>query len=65
MNKTELEKLEEEFFELTETMNVPQNRRRDIHWISRNIGVQNDGHENLDKVYLLIKKILKIKYRMS
>ena len=40
-------------------MNVPQQRKKDIGWLSRNISINNAGHPNLLKAIWVIQKLMK------
>jgi hypothetical protein len=42
--------------ELTKTMDIPDFRRGDVAWLSRNMAVRNIDHENLVEVLKLIKE---------
>lgn len=43
------------------TMNVPNNRRGDMKWLARNLGINNGHHAKLDEAQSLIRKLLFIK----
>lgn len=40
-------------------MNVPQQRKKDIGWLSRNISINNAGHPKLLKAIWVIQQLMK------
>lgn len=55
--KAELEKMLDELEKLTENMDVPDFRVRNVGWLSRNIGARNSNHPDFAKAMELIKKL--------
>lgn len=44
---------------ITETMNLPECRRRDLLWLNRNIGIDNKDHQDFDEAVSILKQLLK------
>ena len=44
---------------ILETMDVPEMRKTDIRWLSRNLGIRNSNHPNFQDAMNLIKELLK------
>lgn len=44
---------------LTRHMNVPIHRQKDPGWLLRNVGINNAGHKNLDKIIKICKLLRK------
>jgi hypothetical protein len=64
MNKGEIENMnKEQLLDQLEDvligMNVPQQREKDIAWLSRNISINNAGHPNLLKAIWIIQQLKK------
>lgn len=47
------------FASLIKDMDVPEFRRTDYHWLSRNLFVRNSEHPNFKQAIEVLKKILK------
>lgn len=45
--------------QLVKDMDVPEQRKTDIHWLKRNLGIRNSNHPNFNQVIALIHKELK------
>lgn len=45
-----------ELKEILDTMDIPEQRKTDMGWLWRNIGVRNSDHPMFDEARLLIKK---------
>ena len=41
--------------EILDTMDIPEQRKTDMAWLWRNIGVRNSGHPFLEEAKALIK----------
>lgn len=57
-NKTKNQLLNE-LENLTRNMDIPLNRQKDPHWLSRNADINNPGHKNLDKITKICKLLMK------
>jgi len=48
-----------ELNELLDKMDIPDNRRNDIPWLSRNLGIRNSNHPDYSRASNIIKAIMK------
>ena len=48
---------------LAESMDIPENRRRDPRWLSRNVFIRNAEHPSIDLLEALCRKYLKLEFR--
>ena len=46
--------------EILQTMDVPENRRADLFWLKRNLGIRNREHECFQEALGLISKHIDI-----
>jgi hypothetical protein len=44
------------------TMDVPENRKTDWNWLSRNLAIRNKDHKDFNLAIELLRKILKEKF---
>ena len=44
---------------ILETMDVPEARKDDMRWLSRNLAIRNSEHSQFDEASSLIKKLLR------
>ncbi|NDB56868.1 hypothetical protein EB001_00215 [bacterium] len=44
---------------LTRQMDVPIHRQKDPSWLIRNVGINNPGHKNLEKIIKICKLLQK------
>jgi hypothetical protein len=44
---------------LTRNMDIPIQRQRDFRWLSRNAGINNPNHKNLDKINKICQLLMK------
>ena len=44
---------------LTRQMDVPINRQKDPGWLLRNVGINNPGHKNINKIIKICKLLRK------
>ena len=44
---------------LTRVMDIPTQRQRDFRWLSRNAGINNPNHKNLEKINKICKLLMK------
>jgi len=51
---TDLEEIIAEIEKLTTNMAVPEQRRRDIGWLKRNLAINNKPHNDFDRVVALL-----------
>lgn len=56
--ETELELLTK-LDKLTKDMILPDLRRSDVRWLSRNMIVYNENHPNFKEAFEIVKKLLK------
>jgi hypothetical protein len=54
-----LDEDESDLHSLLLTMKVPESRFDDLHWLNRNLGIQNKDHPNLEVAMKLLKSRLK------
>lgn len=52
--KTKQERLDE----ILEKMNVPDKRKGDLHWLNRNVWIQNDWHPDIKECCNLVNELL-------
>jgi hypothetical protein len=43
---------------ILDTMDIPENRKNDLNWLRRNLGVRNSSHPDFNKAVVLIKIVL-------
>jgi len=48
-----------ELLELLDKMDIPDGRKHDIPWLSRNLGIRNSTHPDYPKAFSIIKAIMK------
>lgn len=48
---------EERFQILTADMDIPEMRRRDYRWLSRNLSIRNQDHPNFREAYKLLRHL--------
>ena len=54
-------KFTKELNRLLPTMDVPENRKTDIKWLQRNLGIRNCNHENFPMAIMIIEWLIKNK----
>lgn len=44
--------------EILNMMRVPPDRKNDLRWVGRNLGIQNHNHADFDEACVLLRRIL-------
>ena len=51
----------EELQEILETMSIPENKKKNLNWLARNINANNSQHKDIDRAHELIRFLLRSK----
>lgn len=51
--------MDERLKEIIETMDIPEQRKEDVLWLSRNMFIRNSNHEDFEEARKLLTKELR------